>query len=143
MSAYIKKDGKWEKFNRNWTFGNNSEAMGMLKKATGGEFAFYNHEAGFCVLVTYNPTMFAFPRLWWVPERPQINLELFTPGVTLKPGQSLRFAYGFKYLKLPPETNKLDTTPQSVARLRACMESPCMADEALPEPERIPQRPYG
>ena len=49
-----------------------------------------------------DPAQFAFPYLWWYHEWPQINLELFTPSVTLKPGKSLRMAYRFEYLDAPP-----------------------------------------
>jgi len=75
----------------------------MLAKAKGGGFAFFNHDAGFGALVTYDPATIERPYLWWSTERPQVNLELFSSAAELKTGESLSLKYEFQYLKEPPK----------------------------------------
>ncbi len=101
LSAYI-KDGTWTRVNRDWKMETGPDAA-ALTSAKGGAFAFYNHEAKFGVQVAYDPAQIDRPYLWWLPELQQINLELFTPGVELKNGESLSFSYRFDFLRDPPK----------------------------------------
>ncbi len=101
VGVYI-KDKTWTKINRDWNMEKGPEAA-LLNKAKGGAFAFFNHEANFGVQVSYDPKQYKTPYLWWYPEWPQLNLELFTLEKTLEKGQSLRFAYQFSYLPEPPK----------------------------------------
>ena len=101
VSVYV-KDKDWQLINRDWKFDKGADAE-ALSKAKGGAFAFFNHEAGFGVLETYDPATIARPSLWWSVERPQVNLELFSQDVELKTGESLSLKYDFHYLKQPPK----------------------------------------
>lgn len=101
VSVYI-KDAAWTRINREWKMETGVDVE-ILNKAKGGAFAFFSHAAKFGVQVSYDPKQYERPYLWWHPPFSQINLELFTPEKTLKPGQSLRFAYQFSYLAEPPK----------------------------------------
>jgi hypothetical protein len=101
LSVHIKND-TWAKINREWKMDTGPDVE-ILNKAKGGAFAFFNREAGFGALVTYDPARIDHPYLWWNPERPQVNLELFTPAIELKTGESLAFTYQFEFLKEPPK----------------------------------------
>ena len=100
VAVYV-KDGGWTLVNHEWKNGTGPDAE-KLDKAKGGGFAFFNHEAGFGAEVTYDPAKAGHPSLWWNPERPQVNLEVFSPDVELKTGESLSLNYKFEYLKEPP-----------------------------------------
>ncbi|MBN1342283.1 MAG: DUF4838 domain-containing protein [Phycisphaerae bacterium] len=101
MTAYVKRD-RWMKFNDEWDKHQGPKAD-LLKDAKGGGLAFFNHEARFGMLVSYDPGQYAEPRLWWHPERAQVNLELMTPSVELKQGEALKYAYQFSYLSEAPK----------------------------------------
>jgi hypothetical protein len=100
VSVYV-KNGGWTRINREWK-DNSGPDEEILEKAKGGGFAFFNHESGFGTLVTYDPAKVDHPSLRWNPERPQVNLEVFSPAVELKTGESLSLNYKFEYLKEPP-----------------------------------------
>jgi len=100
ISMYV-KDGGWTLVNHEWKNNTGPDAE-MLNKAKGGGFAFFNHEAGFGAEVTYDPAKVDHPSLWWDPDRPQVNLEVFSPASELKTGESLSLNYKFEYLKEPP-----------------------------------------
>ncbi len=101
LAAYVKRD-RWVKFNDGWERYDGPKAD-LLKSAPGGGLAFYNHDAKFGMLVTYDPEQIAEPRLWWHAERSQVNLELITREVELKNGEAFRYAYTFEYLDEPPK----------------------------------------
>ncbi len=100
VSVYAKENG-WPRINRDWKNDSGPDAE-ILAKAKGGGFAFFNHDAAFGALVTYDPATIERPYLWWSTERPQVNLELFSTAAELKTGESLSLKYEFQYLKEPP-----------------------------------------
>lgn len=101
LTAYVKRD-RWVRFNDGWDKYSGPKTD-LLKDAKGGGLAFYNHDAKYGMLVTYDPEHYDGPRLWWNPERSQVNLELVTTGPKLKKGQQRSYAYRFAYLKAPPQ----------------------------------------
>ena len=88
--------------NRGWHIDDGPDAQTMLN-ARGGGFAFYNHEAKFGALITYSPEEVGQLYMFWHPERPQLNMDLRTPKVTLSPGQSLQLHYTLEYIAEPPK----------------------------------------
>jgi len=101
VSVYI-KDKDWARFTRDWE-ADEAPERDLLKTAKGGGFAFYNHEAGFGACMSYDPAQVERPYLWWHPPGQQINLELLTPTVELKPGDKMALAYQFEFLSHAPE----------------------------------------
>ena len=101
LTGYVLDDGQWVRFNDEWDMyeGPNDE---LLTSARGGAFAFFNHKAGFGMVITYQPTQVEYPRFWWNPDWSQVNLELFTKKVTLEKGDSFSFHYAFEHLSEPP-----------------------------------------
>jgi Domain of unknown function (DUF4838)/Glycosyl hydrolase family 20, domain 2 len=102
VAAYILDNGAWKQFNQDWKIDHGPQE-GLLQSATGGGFAFYNHEAGFGVVQTYEPDDFDTPRLWHHTGRHQVNLELFSNRATLKSGEQLTYAYECALLEGPPK----------------------------------------
>jgi hypothetical protein len=74
-----------------------------LRNAKGGGFAFYNHEAKFGALITYLPAELGELYMYWHRERPQLNLDIRSPTVTLDRGQTLQLHYTIEYLAEPPK----------------------------------------
>ena len=105
FAAYIKND-KWTRFTDAWSaknFGTWSDADDqLLRNAKGGAFAYYNHDAKFGMQVNYNPDEVEYPRLWWLARWRQANLELITPRVELKQGESFSYSYQLEYLTDAP-----------------------------------------
>jgi len=102
VSAYV-RDGRWIRFNRNWQVDDGPDA-GVLREARDGALAFFNHELGYGMLLTYHPARIERPCLWWEPAWPQLNLELITPAVELAPGRAWSYPYELQYLAKPPPT---------------------------------------
>jgi hypothetical protein len=101
LAAYI-RDDEWMQFNQDWLT-NHGPNEKMLESAKGGAFAFFNHKEGFGVLETYDPDSYGTPVLFWSPGRSQINLELITPTVELKQGETLSYEYRVEFLDKPPQ----------------------------------------
>ncbi len=102
VAAYILDDGVWKQFNQDWAKDHGPKDA-LLRSATGGGFAFYNHEAGFGVAQTFDPGAFDTPRLWHNAGRHQLNLELFSKRATLNAGEELAYAYECAYLSEAPK----------------------------------------
>jgi hypothetical protein len=100
VSVYAQKQG-WKLVNRGWIVDEGPDAD-LLQTATDGGFAFYNHEAKFGALITFIPEEVGQLYMFWHPERPQLNLDVRTPTVTLQPGQQLKLDYAVDFLFEPP-----------------------------------------
>jgi len=96
------KTREWQVVNRGWQVDDGPEAK-TLQNARGGGLAFFNHEAKFGALITYLPEELGQVYLYWHPERPQLNLDVRTPTVTLAPGQAMQLHYTIEYLAEPPK----------------------------------------
>jgi hypothetical protein len=96
------KDDAWKAVNREWLVDKGPDA-GLLESAKGGGYAFYNRDAKYGALISYRPEEVGELKLFWHPERPQVNLELRTQKTKLEPGQSLGLAYTIEYLTDAPK----------------------------------------
>jgi hypothetical protein len=101
LTVYAKAPG-WKVVNRGWHVDDGPDAK-TLQQARGGGLAFYNHEAKFGALITYLPQELGQVYMCWHPERPQLNMDVRTPTVTLTPGQALQMYYTIEYLTQPPK----------------------------------------
>jgi len=101
VTAYIRGQEGWKAFNQDWERDHGPNDA-LLRSEAGGGFAFFNHQAGFGIVETYDPEELQLPRLWCEPGRHQLNLELFTPGVELAPGDSFSYGYTCALLDSPP-----------------------------------------
>ncbi|MDX9972218.1 MAG: DUF4838 domain-containing protein [FCB group bacterium] len=101
VSVYV-NNGGWKRVNRDWLIDKGPDA-GLLDGAKDGGYAFFNHETGYGALISYAPAEVGELKLYWHPERPQLNMELRTQKVELQPGQSLGMAYGIEYLGDAPK----------------------------------------
>ncbi len=101
QSIYV-KDPDWIQVNADW----NHEEFLLPEKpcphASGGAFAYYNHDKGYGVIQTFDPAVFQKQVMYWSPGRRQVSLEMFTPTVTLEKGRKLTFGYEVGYLENPP-----------------------------------------
>jgi len=102
LAAYVNRDGSWVTFNEGW-HQYDGPKKDLLKTAKGGGLAFFNNEAKFGMHLIYRPDQYAEPRLRWIPDLTQINLEVWTPDAELKTGESLKYAYQMEYLSEPPK----------------------------------------
>jgi hypothetical protein len=102
VAAYIQDGSAWKQCNQGWKVDHGPNEA-LLAEASGGGFAFYNHEDGFGVRATYDASQYDRPRLWWMAHSHQINLELITAPVTLAPGDTWSYGYELDYLSQPPE----------------------------------------
>jgi len=96
------KTSEWKVVNRGWQVDDGPSAE-TLRNAKGGGFAFYNHEAKFGALITYLPAELGELYMYWHRERPQLNLDIRSPTVTLDRGQTLQLHYTIEYLAEPPK----------------------------------------
>ncbi len=101
LSAYI-RDDEWKCFNRDWEKFHGPDGH-LLEECRGGALAYFNHETSSGILLSYTPDMFERPYLYWLPDVSQINLELVTPSVELKKGETLSYSYRFSFLDKPPQ----------------------------------------
>lgn len=101
VTGYVEYDG-WKALVEDDKFGGGPNEE-TLRKATGNKFAFYNSEAGFGVVQTYNRDEIERLDLFWRPNRSQINLELYTRTKELKSGESFDYGYTVQYLDKSPE----------------------------------------
>ena len=101
VAAYLRDGDTWKQVNRDWEIDHGPDGN-LLRTATGGGFAYYQHEAGFGVRALYDPAQFDRPRLWWNSQLEQLNLELLTPVTTLRHGESLSYRYTLEFLTAPP-----------------------------------------
>lgn len=101
LSVYVNGTG-WQTVNRDWAMDHGPDGA-LLKKVSGGAYAFYDHEAKYGALIRYRPEEVGELFLYWHPERPQVNLELRTPLATVPPGKSLKLAYTIEYLAEAPQ----------------------------------------
>jgi len=101
VAAYILDNGQWKQFNQDWDDDHGPDDA-LLETASGGGFAFFNHDAGFGLRQTYDPEQTETPRLWWSTDRHQVNLELMTRDIELSKGERFTFAYDCAYLTEPP-----------------------------------------
>ncbi|MBI5091614.1 MAG: DUF4838 domain-containing protein [Candidatus Hydrogenedentes bacterium] len=102
VGAYVKSGGVWKLFNRGWK-GDTGPDLELLRQGKDGVFSFYNHEAHFGVQVNYAPKQVDHPYVWWWPDWPQINLEIFTPLRELKQGEAMKLEYQIRYLADAPK----------------------------------------
>jgi hypothetical protein len=101
LSVYARTP-EWKVVNRGWQLDDGPDAE-TLRKAKGGGFAFYNHESKFGALINYLPAEVGQIYLFWHPERPQLNMDVRTPAVTLNAGETLQLHYSIEYLAEPPK----------------------------------------
>jgi hypothetical protein len=105
VSVYYKTGGAWVRFNKAWMHDSGPDAE-VLMRPGDGAFAFFSRkvEKGpFGVMLTYDPARVGKPYLWWKPEWDQLNLELFTPKVSLKKGESLTSRCSLHFLAEAPK----------------------------------------
>jgi hypothetical protein len=102
LSGYVKYNNEWVIFNEALINDAGPDANLLIDAKDGGGYAFFNHAARFGVLETYDASKIEKLRTWWVPEFELFNLELMTPAVQLKRGESFTFTYAFEYLDQPP-----------------------------------------
>lgn len=102
VSAYILDKGEYRLFNQCWQMEKGPDDS-VLRSARGGGLAFFSDQAGFGVLVKYDPRRIEKPYLWWHPPFAQVNLELFSRRASLKNGQKLELHYTFEHLDSPPK----------------------------------------
>lgn len=100
LSAYI-RNGGWTVFNEGWR-GDTGPGRKLLESAHGGGYAFYNHPDHFGMGLSYDPAAFPRAGFSWSDTYPLADLDLFTPAVPLKPGESFTFEYQMRYLSQPP-----------------------------------------
>lgn len=100
LTVYAKAP-EWKVVNRGWKVDDGPEAKTLLN-AKGGGLAFYNHEAKFGALISYVTQETGQIYFFWHPERPQLNLDVRTPTVTLAPGQVLQLHYTLEHITEPP-----------------------------------------
>jgi hypothetical protein len=101
LTVYAKAP-EWTVMNRGWYVDDGPDAE-RLQNAKGGGFAFYNHEAKFGALITFTPDEVGQLYMFWHPERPQLNMDVRTPTVTLNPGQTMQLHYTLEYIAAPPK----------------------------------------
>ncbi|HNQ72685.1 MAG TPA: DUF4838 domain-containing protein [Verrucomicrobiota bacterium] len=103
LAIYVRQPG-WQQVNRHWRHAEpTSEQRAVVHQAVqGGAYAYFNHQAGFGVEQRFAPGDFARLGVFWEPSRQQINLELFSPIVSLQPGEQMRYAYEVRHLQRPP-----------------------------------------
>jgi hypothetical protein len=99
ISVYV-KDPDWVHVNGGWDVHRTPDKT--CRHAGGGAFAYYHHGENFGVVQTFNPASFAKQAIFWSPARKQVNLQMFTPVMTLAKGQKLAFGYEVGYLSEPP-----------------------------------------
>ena len=117
LSAYVKYKGKWVIFNERMINDQGPHVNLLIDATDGGGYAFFNHDAQFGVLETYDTNKIEKLRTWWVPDFELFNLELVTNAVELKRGESFTFTYAFEYLEKPMKTEsfpepKIDFDPR-------------------------------
>jgi len=100
VAAYVKSDG-WKTLNPGRD--NDSEANKALLENPDGGFAFFNHEKGFGVLQSFEPSDIQRAFLYWNPSRSQANLEMYTSVKKLATGEALDYGYTVTYLQEPPK----------------------------------------
>jgi len=104
LSAYVYREGSWVRYNDSLRADKGPKTHLLKEAVAGGRHAFFNHEAGFGILETYDPAKFERIRTWWIPGYSLLNLELLTRRVTLRRGESFSYTYQFRYLKKwPPD----------------------------------------
>ncbi|NOZ55537.1 MAG: DUF4838 domain-containing protein [Calditrichaeota bacterium] len=106
LSAYVYLNGHWERYNDSLRAASGPKAHLLDEAVGGGRHAYFNHEAGFGVLETYDPSKFERLRTWWIPDESLINLEILTKRVTLHRGESFSYTYAFEYLTEWPPREK-------------------------------------
>lgn len=102
LVGYVEDDGAWKIFNQDFKI-DRGPNDGLLRSATGNGFAFFNHDAGFGIVQTYDRAEIERPKFFWHPSRSQVNLELYTTVKELKRGESFDYGYTVKYLDNAPE----------------------------------------
>jgi hypothetical protein len=101
LQVYRRIDGQWR-----WFVPVGLASQSRCESVTSSDdnrFAFYNQVAETGVQVSYNPDQIDRRRVWVAPLSEQLNLELITKAMMLKPGQSDSFEYEFEFLDNPPE----------------------------------------
>jgi len=101
LTAYI-DDGGWKKVNNDFEIDRGPDA-GLLRTATGNQFAFYNHDQDFGIVQIYDRSAMERANLFWHPSRSQVNLELYTQIKELKTGESLDYGYTVAFLETAPK----------------------------------------
>lgn len=96
------RDEKWVQVNEGWRVDSGPQED-LLRTAKGGSFAYFNTEESFGAAMHYDHSVIERPKLWWGPGRGQVNLELYTNAVKLKPGASTQYGYTLTYLDAAPK----------------------------------------
>ena len=99
LAVYVKAP-EWVQANEDWRDAIPTDAQRAFIKdaATGGAFAFFNHEAQFGIEQRFDPQDYESLDLYWNPSRRQVNLELFPKIQQLDKGQQAHYAYEVRYL---------------------------------------------
>lgn len=103
LSLYV-RNPEWIHANAGWRNAKPTEKqLSILRNGvTFGAFAYYNHAEDFGVEQRFSPEDIESMAHYWNPARRQVNLELFTPVVSLKKGEQADYAYEVRYLSVPP-----------------------------------------
>ena len=106
LSVYVNNNG-WKQVNAGWVFDNGPDAN-LMNNPNGGGFAFFNHEANFGALLTFDPKVVSKNFMFTYPELPLLVMEVHSPTVTVAQGETLKMAYTIQHITEPP---KLEVTP--------------------------------
>jgi len=101
VAVYVNDQG-WQPGDAGWNPGEGAIQQ-SLDNASGGAFAFFNHDTRFGIRARFDPAQGVTPRVYFNRPASQLNLELLTPVVELKRGESLAIRYSFEYLNEPPQ----------------------------------------
>ncbi len=103
VGIYVKSN-KWLHANQGWKNAKPTDKESKLLKEglKGGSFAYFNQKAGFGVEQRFKPGTIEDLKLFWSPERVQINLEMIPTVKKLKAGQTASYSYDIHYLNNTP-----------------------------------------
>jgi hypothetical protein len=101
ISGYV-RDGAWTCFNEGWRKAPDA-GRARLEAASGGGYAFFNHQDRFGAQLDYDPDAIVRPAFRWSDRYPMATLQLDTKAVELAPGESASYHYDLRFLSRPPE----------------------------------------
>ncbi len=100
-SIYV-KNPDWVQVNADWNREEDLKSDRPCPMASGGAYAYYNHDKDYGVVQTFDPGVFQKQVMYWSPGRRQISLEMSTPTVSLDKGGKVIFGYEVGYMEKPP-----------------------------------------
>ena len=100
VTAYVNSGG-WKALGEDYE--KVAGSSDWMENPDGGGFAFFNNEKGFGVMESFDPAEIEHSKLYWRPNRSQINLELYSAVKELAPGEALDYGYTVTFMKEPPK----------------------------------------